>query len=186
MNGNPPSGPEAPPVIGTVLPPLPVAVTVRPGGFIGRSMVLVVIYLVVLTVIQTLVALVGLAAGKGTQIGPWLSAATIALSFVAILPLLPVLVRRRWRELLPLRLGPPAAIPGALLLTLGGWLWALEIGVITERVFPMPPFIAKFFEEFLSTKDPFGSFLLIVIVPPIVEETLCRGVVLEAMLARWR
>ena len=57
---------------------------------------------------------------------------------------------------------------------------------MTERVFPMPAFIARFFEEFLSTDDPVGSFLLIVILPPIVEETLCRGLVLEAMLVRWR
>lgn len=136
--------------------------------------------------VQTLVTLVGLARGGGYQMGPWTSSAMIALSFVGTLPLFPVLVRRRWQEILPPRWVPLAAIPGVLLLTLGGWLWALEIGVVTERVFPMPAFIAKFFEEFLSTDDPVGSLLLIVILPPIVEETLCRGVVLEAMLVRWR
>lgn len=186
MNGEPVPSAEAPPVIENASSGLPKPTAGRPEAFIGRSIALVAVYLVVLTVVQTLVTAVGLVKGKGFQMSPWTSAAMIALSFVATLPLLPVLVRRRWRDLLPPRLDPLAAIPGVLLLTLGGWLWALEIGIVTERVFPMPAFIAKFFEEFLSTDDPVGSLLLIMILPPIVEETLCRGVVLEAMLLRWR
>lgn len=186
MNGDPARGSEAPPVIENASPRPHGPAASRPDAFIGRSIALVAVYFVVLTVVQVLVTAVALVRGNRFQMDPWTSAATIAFSFVATLPLLPVLVRRRWRDLLPPRLVPPAAIPGVLLLTLGGWLWALEIGVATERVFPMPAFIAKFFEEFLSTDDPVGSFLLIVILPPLVEETFCRGVILEAMLVRWR
>ena len=73
-----------------------------------------------------------------------------------------------------------------------GWLFpviiistlALVVGI--ERIsdiLPMPPSVQKFFED-IFTKDVF-SIISVVIAAPIMEEILCRGIVLGGLLKNY-
>lgn len=181
---------ETPPPIAA--PPVLPSERLVPAGnaptepHIGAALGVALLYVVLLVVLQTGVTVVRIAMGHPPQPGSWLIAACLLLSFGLLLPLLPLLLGCRLREIFRLRLPGSWVQAGGLLLALGAWLWALEIGILTERLLPMPEFIARMFEELFSTADPVGSLVLLVLVPPIVEETVCRGIVLRAMLARWR
>lgn len=175
---------SAPPI----LPPFPPSevrpVRTEPG--IGPALALTAIYVVALVGFQAVLTVVLLLRQQPPMLGPWTSVLTMVLSFLLTVALMPIIIRRSWRGVIPIGVPPVGALPAVLLLSLGGWLWALEIGALTEMVMPMPESIAKMFEELFSTADPVGTLVLLVAVPPVVEETLCRGLVLRAMLWRWK
>ncbi|WP_419698951.1 CPBP family intramembrane glutamic endopeptidase [Mucilaginibacter sp. NFX135] len=61
---------------------------------------------------------------------------------------------------------------------------ALNIGLErVSEIIPMPLSVQKFFEEML-TKDTF-SIIAIVIAAPILEEILCRGIILKGLLKNY-
>lgn len=73
-------------------------------------------------------------------------------------------------------------------------LWLIPVLIITtvaltvglERVstiVPMPDSIAKFFEDLF--KNDIFSILMISVAAPILEETLCRGIVLKGLLQNY-
>ncbi|MBN8247030.1 MAG: CPBP family intramembrane metalloprotease [Verrucomicrobia bacterium] len=193
MNGDPESTPASPPPVPA--PPiladlpslaLPPVRGLPPEPPVGAALGVTVLYVVLLVVLQMVFTVALMVLRKPPQLGSWMTAATLFMAFGLLLPLIPLLLGCPLRELFRLRLPGPIALAGGLLLCLGAWLWALEIGIVTERLLPMPEFIAKLFQELFSTADPVGSLVLLVLVPPVVEESLCRGIVLRAMLARWR
>lgn len=179
-------GESAPPKLPADHSPAPAAspvVRLEPG--LGSSLALTAIYVVGLVGVQTVASIVEMIRRHPLGLGPWTTVLTMVLAFTGTMALVPALGRCSLRTVLHPRLQPMAALPAILLLAVGGWLIAGEIGVLTERAMPMPPFIATMFEELFSTADPVGSLVLLVAVPPLVEETLCRGLVLRSMLGRW-
>lgn len=154
------------------------------GSAIWMALALTAIYVVLLIVLQSVLMVVLMV----LKLPPPGAVATTVLmlgAFGVTLGLTPLLTGLPIRELLPRRPGPLAAIPGAVLLALGGWIGALEIGILTERVMPMPEWIAREFERLFQQSHPVASLVLLTVAPPIVEEALCRGLVLRAMLKRW-
>ena len=154
------------------------------GSAIWMALALTAIYVVLLIVLQSVLTVVLMV----LKLPPPGAVATTVLmmgAFGVTLGLTPLLTGLPIRELLPRRPGPLAAIPGAVLLALGGWIGALEIGILTERVMPMPEWLAREFERLFQQSHPVASLVLLTVAPPIVEEALCRGLVLRAMLNRW-
>jgi membrane protease YdiL (CAAX protease family) len=61
---------------------------------------------------------------------------------------------------------------------------ALVVGLEwVSNLLPMPESVRKFFER-LSTKD-FSTIIMLVIAAPILEEILCRGIVLKGLLKNY-
>lgn len=200
MSPDPASPGESPPRSGSgPVPPLlsdaspfpacPVPPPLTPpakGPFIGSALALTALYVAGLVGIQTVFTVGLMILKQPTTIGPWVMTLMMACAFAVPLTLIPWLTRRPLRDIVRLRLEPASAVPGTVLLTLGGSLIAGEIATITEIIMPMPEFIARTFDELFSTADPFSSFVMLVIAPPLIEETLCRGLVLRSMLRRWK
>lgn len=176
----PPDETAPPPVT-----PVPsTAVSSDSGSAIWMALALTAIYVVLLIVFQSVLSVV-LMVLKLPPPGAVVTTVLMLGAFSVTLGLTPLLTGLPIRELLPRRPGPLAAIPGAVLLALGGWIGALEIGILTERVMPMPEWIAREFERLFQQSPPVASLLLLTVAPPIVEEALCRGLLLRAMLKRW-
>lgn len=154
------------------------------GSALWMALALTVIYVVLLIVLQSVLSVV-LMVLKLPPPGAVVTTVLMLGAFAVTLGLTPLLTGLPIRELLPRRPGPLAAIPGAVLLALGGWIGALEIGILTERVMPMPEWIAREFERLFQQSHPVASLVLLTVAPPIVEEALCRGLLLRAMLKRW-
>jgi membrane protease YdiL (CAAX protease family) len=173
-------------------PPLPVdhasppsaATAVPPGPSIAGALGLTALYVVFLIGLEIAVSVILAIARQPNSPGSLVTAAIHVTAFSGTMALLPVLARGAWPSLWRSALAL-SSWPAAVLLAVGAWMVALQIGVVTELAIPMPEFIRKIFEEVFSTADPVGSFFLLVVLPPIIEETLCRGLLLRAMLRRW-
>lgn len=190
-----PSPPSCPPMVTAPLPPaldagvpapLPSAEAVaRREPLVGAAVGVTVLYVVLLVAMQVALTAVAMVTRESAPLGSWMTGLAMVLAFGAMLPLLPLLLEVSLRDLFWLRMPGATALVAGLLLSLGAWIWALEIGTVTERLWPMSESVAKMFQELFSTADPVGSFVLLVVIPPVVEEVFCRGLVLRAMLARW-
>ncbi|MCY4647288.1 MAG: CPBP family intramembrane metalloprotease [Gammaproteobacteria bacterium] len=80
--------------------------------------------------------------------------------------------------------------PGILLLVavliLGTVILLSEVDNLTRLVFPPPAGLAEAFEELLDTRArPISSFFLLVVVAPVTEEVLCRGLILRGFLGNY-
>lgn len=180
-----PSPPSPPPAAAAPLWGSSAEIGAYREPFVSAAVGVTALYLVLLVAIQVALTAAMMWVRKPASLGSWLTGLAVVLAFGGLLPLMPLLLGRPLRDLFRLRLPGGTALAAGVLLSLGAWVWALEIGILTELWWPMPEFVAKVFEELFSTADPISSFLLLVVIPPVVEEFLCRGVVLRAMLARW-
>jgi membrane protease YdiL (CAAX protease family) len=72
----------------------------------------------------------------------------------------------------------PAGLGGAILLS--------EVDNLTRTVLPPPPWLLEFFESFFLKSDrPLSLFFTLVIVAPVTEELLFRGIILRGLLGRF-
>lgn len=89
------------------------------------------------------------------------------------------------REALSLRMPPPLAWPGALLLALGALVLLIQLGVMQNRYVPTPAGMEEFFNELFSQGTQnwgvLGVLFAIAISPAICEEILFRGVILSGL-----
>lgn len=180
-----PAPPTIPPLLAEV-PPRLVSPPIPTGPGIGSSLALTAIYVGGVILLQTAIGIAQLALRKTPTQGTGITLICFLAAFAVTVPLIPLLSRRSLRDVFQLRFPPPAALSGAVLLALGGWLIAGEIATLTEVALPMPEIFARMFEELFSTANPVGSLVLLVVLPPLIEETLCRGLMLRAMLQRWK
>lgn len=71
-------------------------------------------------------------------------------------------------------------------LILGTVILVSEVDNLTRLVFPPPTALAEAFEGLLDTgARPFSSFFLLVVVAPVTEELLFRGLILRGFLANY-
>ncbi|HAB15451.1 MAG TPA: hypothetical protein DCE44_03265 [Verrucomicrobiales bacterium] len=148
-------------------------------------MALTGIYVGVLVGLQVVVTVI-LMVAKRPPMSAWSMVGQMVVAFAFTAALVPVLAKLKWSELVTmLRVSPPLIL-GAGFLVAGAWVVALELGGLTELLIPIPEFMAQEFERLFNNPDVVSSLVLLVLVPPIVEETLCRGLILRAMLKKWR
>lgn len=90
------------------------------------------------------------------------------------------------RDWLPVRSVPLALYPIAALTCLGAVLLVSEADNLLRVVLPMPKFVEEAFNQMFSVvKHPFGAFVLLVIVAPVTEEILFRGMILHGFRTRF-
>lgn len=85
-------------------------------------------------------------------------------------------------------LGPvsPGTLPLVAVLILGTVILLSDIDNLTRSVLPPPEALAEAFESLMNTGDhPLSSFFLLVVVAPVTEEVLFRGLILRGFLRNY-
>jgi membrane protease YdiL (CAAX protease family) len=72
-----------------------------------------------------------------------------------------------------------------VLIGTGGGILLSEIDNVTRWVLPMPDWIIQVMESLLSSERPVSLFFLLVVVAPVTEELLFRGVILRGLVRRF-
>ncbi|MBI4831036.1 MAG: CPBP family intramembrane metalloprotease [Candidatus Lindowbacteria bacterium] len=86
---------------------------------------------------------------------------------------------RRYLSLLPMT---PRRVGAISVMVLGLAVLLSEADNLTRWVLPMPEFLARFFEQLFAS--PSISFVLVVLVAPLTEELVFRGIILRGLLSR--
>ncbi len=90
------------------------------------------------------------------------------------------------RELFPFRPLAPRLMLSVLLTVLGLTILASEAGNALQRLLPMPRVIEDMFRDLVDAKEGFaGSAFLLVLVAPLTEELLFRGLILRGLLRKY-
>jgi membrane protease YdiL (CAAX protease family) len=116
----------------------------------------------------------------------------VALAFTSVAALGTVLLLGGWlaripfRELVPLRRFDPLLLPVLLPAVVGCCIALMELATVVEWVMPMPALLREFFEEaFGGGHSALGSIFLAVVVAPVMEELVFRGLLLQGLRRHW-
>lgn len=91
-----------------------------------------------------------------------------------------------FREPYPLAAASARVLILTAVLILGTVILLSEVDNLTRLVFPPPAALAEAFEGLLDTRTrPISSFFLLVVVAPVTEEVLFRGLILRGFLANY-
>ena len=162
-----------------------------PGWWQGFALVLVTLFLqgVMGAVVASAVA--GWAAVGGEEVTaevyghPGIVVSVNVVSLGLLLWLVPKLfVRAAWAEIYPLR---PVALAGVLLTPptlVGIGILGSEADNVVRSFLPMPEAVREIFEQLIKG-DAVFSFVALVVVAPLTEELLFRGLILRGFLLRY-
>ncbi|MCL4179371.1 MAG: CPBP family intramembrane metalloprotease [Verrucomicrobia bacterium] len=155
---------------------------------IGRALAMLGVYLGSMLVLGSVFSVVDLLTGE--FVGA-LVAQSAAMVFAAVvtLALSRAVLCLDWRSAIR-RAG--GRVPGGvwapvIVLFAAGYPLVVQIALITHLLLPMPEFLSKLFDELLGAQDQvLPAFLLLTVIAPLVEEFVCRGWLMPALLDRWR
>lgn len=121
----------------------------------------------------------------GTPVGgPLLTACGSLAAFGYVLRRQIRLRRTSWRASGTWRVAPAHLLVSVLLLALGATIFLSEVENFTHAVFPMPEKLRQLFEDLNDIgAHPFASAFAVVVVAPLTEELLFRGLLLRGLLA---
>lgn len=109
---------------------------------------------------------------------------TVAIGVVIAAGIL--LLRGPLAEFLPFRRFSPWLVPPLVLSMAGVSIVLSEADNLMRTVLPMPAWIVAIVEQaLLGGHSPLASWILLVVIAPVTEELLFRGLVLNALLRRY-
>ena len=89
-------------------------------------------------------------------------------------------------EVFTLRRVPVTAIAAVIVAGFGAIIVLSEVDNLVRVVLPVPPWISRLFQELSSPTDHLGaSVVLLVVVAPVTEELIFRGLILRGFLRRF-
>jgi len=139
--------------------------------------------------IAVLLVLAGLVLGRETQATPsppLMIAVVNLITFSVVIAIAAALSRRRLRELFPLR-GPVwRLVPALVPLLLGYSIVFSELDNLLRMLIAPPPWLETVLGDLATGRHSvWASMLAVVIVAPVTEEMLFRGVILRGFLLRY-
>jgi hypothetical protein len=157
----------------------------RPFPTFGKALGLVVLVLVLQVAVGVMALVLDPTSGTYSQHPLALGVANL-LAFGIVI----VAATRRsgvgFREPYPLSAVPIGVLALTAVLILGTVILLSDIDNLTRSVFPPPQTLIEAFESILNAADhPFSSFFLLVVVAPVTEELLFRGLILRGFLANY-
>lgn len=151
----------------------------------GKALGLVVAVLVLQTAIAFTAFLLDPTSGTYSQHPLTLGVANLLAFGIVIV----VATRRSgvgFREPYPLPAVSIRVLALTAVLILGTVILLSDIDNLTRSVFPPPQTLIEAFESIMNAADyPFSSFFLLVVVAPVTEEVLFRGLILRGFLANY-
>ena len=107
-------------------------------------------------------------------------------AFAAVMMLGRLIGRSALPEIVPLRAISVQAIAGVFASGAGAIIVLSEVDNLVRLVLPVPEWLVELFNELISPSDRFwSSAFLLVIVAPVTEELLFRGLILRGFLRRF-
>ena len=116
----------------------------------------------------------------GSLAFPYVPAVVNTVSFGIV-----ILVASRRRALRLQRFGDPLLLASIVITIVGLQMLLSEIDNLTRLILPMPMEFASLFDEVLSSSNLQAAVVLLVVVAPLTEELLFRGIILPGFLARY-
>ncbi len=108
----------------------------------------------------------------------------VAISITCVVGAL--LTRRPWRELFPFRPMSGWLVVPVLLTLVGMSILSSEADNIVRTFLPMPEFVEDVYKGLVGNEeDALAAVWLLVLVAPLTEELLMRGLVLQTLLRRY-
>jgi hypothetical protein len=90
------------------------------------------------------------------------------------------------RDVLAFRRVSAATVLAVMVATTGAMILVSEMDNLVRLVLPPPEWIVRLFSELLSSAEhPWGSLFVLVIVAPLTEEVMFRGLILRGFLRRF-
>jgi len=148
-----------------------------------HALLLVAIALALQVAIAMQFSVLGLMLQARVAENPW------SLGVMNLLALGLVLAWGRWKtgvpssELFPLRAVPPLVWPAVLISQIGMLVVGSELDNVVRYFLPPPEFMLKLFADIIGDGGP-GSFFTLVLVAPLTEEFMFRGLILRGLLRR--
>lgn len=143
-----------------------------------------VVLMTILFVLQVGIGIAALILGTETSPGdPWLIAEGNLIAFGIMLLFVKWWSRKNWRELLPFSPFPVRIILPLIPLLLGLSVIVSEADNVLRFYMPMPAFVARMFQDIRS--GGVSTFVTLVLVAPLTEELMFRGVILGGFLKRY-
>lgn len=116
---------------------------------------------------------------------PWLAVVGNSLAWVVFMVWETKSTRMPWRALVEPRAKPVLLFAPVFLITLGMIILINEIDLRFAELLPPPDVFVQMMQELGDmTSQPVGTILVLLVVAPITEEILCRGIFLRGMLNR--
>ncbi len=175
---------ESPPPLAAPLPRPPRWPYLSYREAILMSVAFLVFQVVLGALIGIVIVAVGLAFGVSPEQNPVMAnpAVFMVANVWAVLPLLVwgwVRSGQRVREAFALRAFPWAVLPALVFMGIGASLLMSELDNITRRFIPLPSLFPEMFDSLFSS--PLLGFFIVVIMAPLTEEPLFRGIILGGL-----
>lgn len=153
---------------------------------ISQAIVLLILVLVFGAVFSVLAGLVGLAIRVPIEKHPAVLGLVNLIAFAIVLTFGQVLSRAPLRELFPLKSIPKLLFVPLSLTVIGGHILTSEMDNLVRLVIPVPQWLAELLKGILGGETSlWGTIWLLVIVAPLTEEFLFRGLILRGFLSRY-
>ena len=117
---------------------------------------------------------------------PAVSAVVNLLACALVLGFASLTGRLHFREICGRGRVGPGAVLAVVVSTTGAAILLNQVDNLVFAVMPPPKWVVRQLRELFSPERPLASFCLLVIVAPITEELLFRGVILRGLLQRFR
>ena len=94
--------------------------------------------------------------------------------------------KQRFSDVFPLRFDAAPIVFAAVVTMAGGIILLSEADNLMRTILPPPDWLVRIFENLTTGEEGmFGSFLALVVVAPLTEEYLFRGLILNGFLKRY-
>lgn len=154
---------------------------------LGRAVLLCVVFVGAQILLAIPLAILGLMFKVPLAAHPLSLAGVNLLAFGIAVGAAWVLHRPPLGQIWSLRPVAPVALLALVIATVGAGILYSEIDNTVRRLLPVPEWMGGFLEGFAQAAEhPLAGAVLLVIVAPITEELLFRGVILSGLLARFR
>jgi hypothetical protein len=166
----------------------------RPYPNLGHAVLMTVAVVVLQVSLSVPIEVLGMVVGHALGCGPLhLTAHPVSLAVVNTIVFAVILLwgktanRAPLRELFPLRPVRVGLLLPVVLTMLGASALLSEADNLFRWLWPMPAWLARILGDVLGAQDhPWSSFMVLVVVAPVTEELLYRGLILRGLLAHYR
>ena len=154
---------------------------------LGHALLLCVAVIAFQVGVATPFALAGLLLKSSLATHPAVIAFVNVVAFGLTLFLGLLLAKAPRAEVFPLKRVRAGLFAPMVLSVVGAVILLSEVDNLFRAILPIPEGLAHFFKEmFTPASSVWGSFLLLVLVAPVTEELLLRGMILRGFLSRYR
>ena len=157
----------------------------KPFPTIGQSFILILALYAIIIVLSIPFAVFMIAAGAEKSSAPTVAFESLStfIAFGVILFFGYRKTKEPFLDVFPLKAFNPILLLPLFLAVAGSTIILSDVDNLVRTVFPAPEWILDIFRNIFA--NPAAAIVVVVIVPPLTEEFLCRGLVLHGFLKNY-